>query len=102
MFDLKKMVHNMAHVEGSICEAYIIREVSTFISYYFEPKISLKLTRVPHNDEGDDCMEGRLSIFIQGCPFGPIGKVGYYTDADQRAVHLYVLLNCTEVGLYVQ
>jgi hypothetical protein len=39
LFNLKKKVKNKAHVEASICEAYIVEEISTFISYYFEPHL---------------------------------------------------------------
>jgi len=32
LFNLKKKVKNKAHVEASICEVYIVKEISTFIS----------------------------------------------------------------------
>jgi hypothetical protein len=47
LFHLKKKVKNKAHVEASICEAYIVEEISTFISYYFEPHLRTKINRVP-------------------------------------------------------
>jgi hypothetical protein len=34
LFNLKKKVKNKAHVEASICEAYIVEKISTFILYY--------------------------------------------------------------------
>jgi hypothetical protein len=36
LFNLKKKVKNKAHVETSICEVYIVEEISIFISYYRE------------------------------------------------------------------
>jgi hypothetical protein len=33
LFNLKKKFNNKAHVEASICEAYIVEEILTFISY---------------------------------------------------------------------
>jgi hypothetical protein len=45
LFNLKKYVKNNAHVEALICEAYIFEEISTFISYYFEP---IMRTRINH------------------------------------------------------
>jgi len=32
---LKRKVKNKARVEGSICEAYIVEEMSTFYSHFF-------------------------------------------------------------------
>ncbi|XP_038680928.1 uncharacterized protein LOC119981859 [Tripterygium wilfordii] len=47
LHSLKKKVKNKARVEGSICEAYIVEETSSFASYYFEPHVSSRRTRVP-------------------------------------------------------
>jgi hypothetical protein len=48
LFNLKKKVKNKAHVEASICEVYIVEEISTFISYYFEPHLRTRINRVFH------------------------------------------------------
>jgi hypothetical protein len=54
----------MAHVEASICEAYIVKEILTFISYYFEPHMRTRINRVPrHDDGGEVSSSGNLSIF---------------------------------------
>jgi hypothetical protein len=45
LFNLKKKVKNKAHVEASICEAYIVKEISKFISYYFEPHLRTRINR---------------------------------------------------------
>jgi hypothetical protein len=64
LFNLKKKVKNKAHVEASICEAYIIEEISTFISYYFKPHLRTMINRVPwHDDGGEVPSSGNLSIF---------------------------------------
>jgi hypothetical protein len=64
LFNLKKKVKNKAHVEASICEAYIIEEISTFISYYFEPHLRTRINHVPrHNDGGEVPSSGNLLIF---------------------------------------
>jgi hypothetical protein len=47
LFNLKKKVKNKAHVKASICEAYIVEEISIFISYYFEPHLRTSINRVP-------------------------------------------------------
>ena len=64
MFNLKKKVKNKAHVEASICETYIVEEISTFISYYFEPHMRTRINRVPRHDDGGEVpSSGNLSIF---------------------------------------
>ena len=64
LFNLKKNVKNKAHVEASICEAYIVEEISTFISYYFEPHLRTRINRVPRRDDGGEVpSNGNLSIF---------------------------------------
>jgi hypothetical protein len=64
LFNLKKKVKNKAHVEALICEAYIVEEISTFISYYFEPHLRTRLNRVPQHDDGGEVhSSGNLSIF---------------------------------------
>jgi len=64
LFNLKKKVKNKAYVEASICEAYIVEEISTFISYYFEPNLRMRINHIPqHNDGGEVPSSGNLSIF---------------------------------------
>ena len=64
LFNLKKKVKNKAHVEASIYEAYIVEEISTFISYYFEPHLRTRINRVSQHDNcGEVPSSGNLSIF---------------------------------------
>jgi len=63
-YSILKKVKNKAHVEASICEAYIIEEISTFISYYFEPHLRTRINRVPRHHDGDEVpLSGNMSIF---------------------------------------
>jgi len=39
MLYLKRKVQNKARIEGFICEAYIVEEISNFASKYFDPTI---------------------------------------------------------------
>lgn len=39
---LKRKVGNKAHVEGSICNAYLTEEIANFCSNYFQPKVDTK------------------------------------------------------------
>jgi len=64
LFNLKKRVKNKAHVEASICEVYIVEDISTFISYYFEPHLRTRINCVPQHDDGGEVhSSGNLSIF---------------------------------------
>ncbi|KAL0355386.1 UNVERIFIED_CONTAM: hypothetical protein Sradi_3985500 [Sesamum radiatum] len=49
---LKNKVKNKAVVESSICEAYIVEEISTFATHYFEPDVICKRRRPGRNDDG--------------------------------------------------
>ena len=104
MLYLKRMVRNKSSVEGSIREAYVIEEISSFCSYYFEPEVQIRLTRVPRNDDGGDVMpSGCLSIFSH--PRRLMETIASYrlmTDEEYDATHIYVLLNCEELGPFIE
>ena len=64
MFYLKKKVTNKAKVEGSICEAYLIDEITNFASHYFGDDVQTIWKQVPQNDDGSlKSLDGQLSIF---------------------------------------
>ncbi|KAL0396052.1 UNVERIFIED_CONTAM: hypothetical protein Scaly_0053600 [Sesamum calycinum] len=48
----EKKVKNKAAIEASICEAYIVEEISTFTTHYFEPDVVCKKRRPGRNDDG--------------------------------------------------
>ena len=52
-------------MEGSFCNAFLVEEVSSFCSHYFEPHVNMHHRKVPHNNdcEADKEHEGNLSIF---------------------------------------
>ncbi|XP_017978213.1 PREDICTED: uncharacterized protein LOC18609182 [Theobroma cacao] len=101
---LKKKVKNRASVEGFICEAYIIEEISSFCSWYFEPAMRTRLNRMPRNDDGGDVdSQGRLSIFIHfGRAFGPLEKSRFLDEDEFYAAELYVLMNSEEMLPYIK
>ena len=105
MFNLKKKVKNKVHVEASIFEAYIIEEISTFISYYFEPHLRTRINRVPRHDYGGEVpSSGNLSIFSS--PGRPTPKNAvrgrYLSEIEFRQAHNYVLFNCEELRLFIK
>jgi len=52
------------HIKALICKAYIVEEISTFISYYFEPHLRTRINHVSRHDDGGEVpSSGNLSIF---------------------------------------
>ena len=101
---LKKNIRNKARVEGSIANAYLIEEASTFCSYYFEPHVHTRRRKVSRNDDGGnvDFVEGNLSVFTypgrayDTCKRRPLDYQEY------KAAQSYIILNCAEVQPYVK
>lgn len=97
-------MNNKAKVEGSICNAYLVEEASTFCSYYFEPHVYTSLRKVARNDDGGDLehIPGNLSIFEHpGRPYGK-EKSRMLTSTEYHAAQTYILLNCQEIEPYVK
>jgi fumarate reductase subunit C len=64
LFNLKREVKIKVHVEASIYEAYIIEEISIFISYYFELHLRTRIKCVSrHDNSGEMSSSVNLSIF---------------------------------------
>jgi hypothetical protein len=59
-------VTNKAQVEGSICEAYLIDEITNFASHYFGDDVQIIWNQVLQNDNGGlKSLDGHLYFFIQ-------------------------------------
>jgi hypothetical protein len=53
------------HVEASICEAYIIEEISTYILYYSKSHLRTRINRIPRYDiDGEMSSSENLSIYF--------------------------------------
>jgi len=105
LFNLKKKVKNKVHVEASICVAYIVEEISTFISYYFEPHLRTRIKRVPQYDDGGELpSSGNFSIFSNLGRPKPKNTVRgrYLSEIEFRQVHNYVLFKCDELRTFIQ
>ncbi|XP_027187217.1 uncharacterized protein [Cicer arietinum] len=96
---LKDKVTNTAAVEGSICEAYLVEETSTFASYYYPPDVPCRRTRVPRNDDGGEGCFAAQPLSIFNYPGRPSRKCTscFLEEREMKAAQLYVLLNCPEV-----
>jgi hypothetical protein len=105
LFNLKKKVKNTAHVEASICEAYIVEEISTFILYYFEPHLRMRINCVPwHDDGGEVPSSWNLSIFSNTRRPTPKNAVRgrYLLEIEFKQAHNYVLFNNDELRPFIQ
>ena len=103
---MKLNVRNKAKVEGSICNAYLVEEASSFCSHNFEDHVNSKHRNVPRNDDGrvlvEDEYANKLSIFKHlGRAFGR-AKKRCMTNEEYEAAQSYVLLNCEEVAPYIE
>ena len=59
---------NKARVEGSIVNAYLLREASIFFSHYFKTSVPTRNRKLPRNDDGGgdqqaDANNDMLDIF---------------------------------------
>jgi len=83
------------HVEASIFKAYIVEEISTFISYYFKPHLRTRINHVPRSDDGGEVpSNGNLLIFFNpGRPAHKnIVRERYLFEIKFRQTHNYMLL----------
>jgi hypothetical protein len=104
LFNLKKNVKNKAHVEASICETYIVEEISTFISYYFEPHLRMRINHVSWHDNGGEVpSSGNLSIFSNPGQPTPknVMRGRYLSKIEFRQAHNYILFNCDELRPFI-
>ena len=77
---------------------YISKEISNFFSYYFEPRVQSRRTRVSQNDnEGESSMEPTLTVFNQSSHTTVRCKDQWLVGNKQNSTHLHVLINCEEV-----
>lgn len=93
---LKGMVSNRAHPEGSIAEAYIMKECSTFCSMYLNG-IETRFNREERNYDGERQFADRYSIFSSRFrAFGHKNDV-ILTQDQYNSLCWYVLNNCEEL-----
>ena len=105
MFNLKKKVKNKVHVEALICEAYIVEEISTFILYYFEPHLRMRINHVPwHDNSGEVSSSGNLSIFSNLRRPTPknVVRERYLIEIYFRQAHNYFYINYDELRPFIQ
>ncbi|KAH7864015.1 hypothetical protein Vadar_024658 [Vaccinium darrowii] len=98
---LKRFVTNKARPEGSIAEAYISKECTTFCSMYLDG-IETVFNREERNDDGGDRAPG-LAAFTQNVrPFGLIRRALDEPINQREMAHWFVLFNSPEVEPYIE
>ncbi|XP_074555688.1 uncharacterized protein LOC141811568 [Curcuma longa] len=99
---LKNNVRNKARVEGSICNAYLVEEATSFCSYYFADNVNTRHRKNPRNyDDTQPIDPSLLSIFkFPGKPFGASNS-RWLNQQEYHAARTYILLNCEEVKPYI-
>lgn len=91
----KKYVRNKARPEGSIAEAYMAYESSTFCSMYL-CDVETEFTRPERNNDGSD-PSVKLLVFAQKAhPFGGHLMVEMSKE-DMEVAYWYILDNCDEI-----
>ena len=99
---LKKKVKNKA----LIYETYIIEEISTFISCYFEPYLRARINRVLwHDDGGEVPSSGNLSIFSnpeRPTPKNIVRGRRYLSEIEFRQAHNYILFKYDELRPFIK
>ncbi|XP_060182337.1 uncharacterized protein LOC132612000 [Lycium barbarum] len=90
---LKNNVKNKNRVEGSMCNACLVEEASSFCAHYFESHISTRHRKVPRNSDDGGVGEGHpgmLSIFKHASKgFGKKKKRRIYED-NLRHIQPYI------------
>ena len=102
---LKKDVKNKSKVEGSIVNAYLLREAAYFCSHYFEANVPARNRNFPRNDDGGDDPQQddneSLQVFtFPGRSYGK-AKTRMLTDAELKAAHTYILINEDKMQHYI-
>jgi hypothetical protein len=103
LYHLKKKMSNTAHVEASICEAYLSEERSNFAEHYFQSHVPSKLRRPSRNNDVFEDSDNVISIFNHPGRSSGKEKTRWMTnEKEYHAAHTYVLLNCLEVDYYIE
>ncbi|XP_074301461.1 uncharacterized protein LOC141632851 [Silene latifolia] len=92
---LKRKIGNKAYVEGSICNAYLLEEISNFCSFYFEDHIDTKAKNLDIGNK-THLVVSTLPELFQDHMGRTTGKcrVRSLEDKEYDCAHKYVLSNC--------
>ena len=101
---IKGKVGNKARVEASICNAYLMEEITNFIANYMDDSVDVRAGDLPRNvmNIDKDKSDANLpDIFSRNVGYAPNeGMVRFLDHLDHRLAHAYVLSNCGLLGEY--
>ncbi|KAL3834609.1 hypothetical protein ACJIZ3_009345 [Penstemon smallii] len=97
----KGMVRNKARPEGSIAEAYIVKESLNFCSMYLHGTETI-FNRVERNPDGEEHPNATLSVFKSKIRVFGETKYTQLKREDRSALHWFVLNNCPEIEIYLR
>lgn len=101
---LKKMVKNKACVEGCITEAYIVEEISKFVSLYFKSDVPSSRSKNRRYDDGYETMNYNCSISTFQVPGRAHGRQGtkVLTKDEYHTIMLHIYTNTLEMDEYIK
>ena len=94
---------NKARVEGSIVEAYVVEEMSNFVSLYFKDEVASRLHRPERYDDGG-FVENDPRLLIVSYPGRATGTIPVrnLTEEELNAAHYYIMNNCPEFRDFIK
>jgi hypothetical protein len=97
--DSSKKCKNKGKIEASIASAFVMEEVSNYITSYYSKNLPSVHNPPPHYNAGEN--ESSLSLFR-----GQLGSAGAsskktLTNVEWHRIMLYVLTNLDEVDPYI-
>lgn len=97
---MKLKIGNKARVEGSICNAYLLQEISNFCSTYFEDHIETRTKSL--NLTSTQQVDTNLPELFRDHKGKPSGKCqSRYLDSEEyERAHKYILSNCEILKSY--
>nr|GMD88347.1 uncharacterized protein LOC109213868 [Ipomoea batatas] len=102
LYELKKLIHNMTRLEGSIAEGYIAKECMTLCSRYLK-SIRTKFNRLERNNDGGSYITNvEISIFSKSRRALGAGIARNLSDDEWLQAHIYVLKNCDDVQPFLK
>ncbi|KAM0033948.1 hypothetical protein Hdeb2414_s0016g00491721 [Helianthus debilis subsp. tardiflorus] len=104
---MKRRIRNKSQVEGSIVREYLMSEIATYCSLYFNLTIETRHNREPRNfsPQHPNSMSGDSPLSLFAVPSRRLyqkgGRQRILSHAELKKAHTYVLLNCDEITPYV-
>ena len=95
---------NKARVEASICNAYLLEEVTNFCSLYFEEEVDSKVKDLGLGAHAESELNNNPDLpEMFSSTFGHSsseGQLCYLVEKDYKVAHRYVLSNCETLQQY--